>query len=300
MRYFTKELYLMEQGRNIFYRDLKVTKQAETFSEEYFQRLYNKEMKRLIALSRARSLMTADDMYPLDSPPKPMIYRPDLGLTDARPYMKPEEYEAERTKLEKRWRESHDNYVPDPDYSEIQYQDGFKVFFEGRLRLMPKLYPEIIDDVADIRVLALGRVSKTNYHKLKDNDDRIEKALKKADRDYAKAFSAMKNKIPDDILRNYNFHDCIALSADFDGKDFVIEFDNSGGFTKYAKVKYINAEIIEDEGIVGCSWLYDEFIENNGTTEYHAMLCGRDGLRYLTIKADGVKLTFGENEDGDN
>lgn len=62
MNYFTKEWYELCQKTSA-HLSLEESKEAESFSEEYFQRLYNEKLTEWLALQEEISLFTFDDIY---------------------------------------------------------------------------------------------------------------------------------------------------------------------------------------------------------------------------------------------
>ncbi len=110
--------------------------------------------------------------------------------------------------------------------------------------------------------------------------------VQKAGSEYTYYYVMISQNIPEHIRKNYGFHDRQVLSAKCDGDDFVLTLSPDED-SEFSKVIYKNAEVLENEDVAGCVWLYDEIIISaDGTPEYHAILEGeQEDYRYLTVKA---------------
>ena len=117
------------------------------------------------------------------------------------------------------------------------------------------------------------------------------KRVRKAWNEYTYYYCMIAGNLPDHIKQNYGFHDRTVLSAQADGKDFVLTLSPDED-QPFNEVRYIDAEVLENEDIAGCVWVYDEVnISPDGTPEYHALLeGGRDDYRYLTVKAKNIEF----------
>ncbi|MEA4971623.1 MAG: DUF4085 family protein [Candidatus Metalachnospira sp.] len=294
MRYFTKEIYTISQKMHLFLR-LHVTKPAEIFSEDYFKRSYEDELNKHIKKDKDLSELTADDLYPLDKEIKGPAYIINKGgVFSAKEYLSPEEFEKERQKMIEERKRDHDSYVSSI-YDEEKIKDDFYRGYLQSLKRIREDYPYfILKDVADIRVLALNYISQANYAKIKNYCLECKNRVKQADEDYINYFNKINNKVPDYIVKNYGFHDSEVISSYWDGRDFLIKL-NADTYSDCTGIRYINAEILENEGIDDCTWLYNEFIFVDGEIEYHSMLLkGIDELRYFTIRADNIEFSFNE------
>lgn len=156
--------------------------------------------------------------------------------------------------------------------------------------LREKLPAEILDQVADVRVLALGKATrkvKKMIDKYCAEDDR---EFEKAFENYSKYWDSISDKIPDNIKENYDFHDCMILEIKNIGDDIVFELDNAGGFTDIKRIIYKKAEMIENNFTKDCYWMYDEIYLADGSFEFHISIDGENGYDYITLKASDVEF----------
>ena len=293
MKFFTKEIYEMMQHTDLTF-GLKIEKRAETFSEEYFHYRYNEDLETELVDKKLKSLLTADIVYPLDKKieaPKIMPSKDGRQVGLAKELYTEHELEDIRLQMIENNRKLHDSFVPYV-YDEKKITNDFERSYKLSLSILKKKFPEtILKEIADLRILALGYVSKEVYDKIEAYSLECKRRVKQAHSDYMEYFETIKDHFPQAIIEKYGFHDNEIISHHWNGKDYVIEFEPDFYSSSCKEVRYINAEVLEDEGIDGCSWLYDEFVYNNGKTEYHAMVNGK-GLRYLTLAADDIKFTF--------
>jgi hypothetical protein len=95
MKFFTREWFNLRERANI---DLLmcVTKPAETFSEEYFQKLYHCMLKQHLRLHKEMSEVTAEDIFQPGRWDSLSIVNEAGGFTDASQLFSPEELERIR------------------------------------------------------------------------------------------------------------------------------------------------------------------------------------------------------------
>ena len=106
--------------------------------------------------------------------------------------------------------------------------------------------------------------------------------------EYNKHWYSIADKVPAHIKENYNFHDCAILKMTKCGNDIVFELDNSGGFTNINKIIYKDAEILENNFVDGCYWIYDEMYLCDKGYECHIAVDGENGYDYITLQASDV------------
>ena len=272
MKYLTKEWYY---GNKNICLDLEVDTKAEKLSEEYYKELYNSKLNSFLEEEKEVSEMdyepeTWEDIQIMDD---------EGNIISAREVMSEEEFEALRKQLLEEI-EPYDEEASTNDFLEM-HQDEIEELKEN----LPK---EILDEVADIRVLALGVATE----KVKDLVDKYsqecEMKFEKPFNEYNKHWYSIADKVPAHIKENYNFHDCAILKMTKDGNDIVFELDNSGGFTNINKIIYKDAEILENNFVEGCYWIYDEMYLCDKGYECHIAVDGENGYDYITLQANDV------------
>jgi hypothetical protein len=156
-----------------------------------------------------------------------------------------------------------------------------------KIQLETLLPEDILKDVADIRVLALDKVSEDIKLRIRQFCAKAEDKLMQIEQEFQEHYRSIKKQLPEKIRKNYGFHDCIVTHFEQQGTDVIIEIDHSGGFTDICKIIYHNAVIIDqDDDIKSSWWLYDEIYILKDTYEFHTALQGENGqIKYLTVEA---------------
>lgn len=108
MKFFTKKWFKLREGTSI---DLLmcVTKPAETFSEEYFRKLYDCMLKQHLRLHKEMSELTADDVFRPIRWDSLAIVNAEGDFTDASQILSPEEIGKVREEIRLREQEAYDN-----------------------------------------------------------------------------------------------------------------------------------------------------------------------------------------------
>lgn len=288
MKFFTREWFNLRERADI---DLLmcVTKQAETFSEEYFQNIYCCMLKQQLRLNKEMSELTADDVFQPGQRDSLTIVNNKGEFTDASQIFSPEEIERIRDDIYHKEQEAHDNFVPqvyDEEVLTIQFHDGLNYGMKQLEALLPE---DILTDVADIRVLALNKVSEDIKVRIRQFYAQKEEKLLETQQEYLNHYSCIETLLPEKIRKEYYFHDCKITYFEQQGTDVIIDLDHSGGFTNICRVIYHNAKIIDQKNIVGSQWIYDEIYIINDSYEFHAALQDEKGqVRYFTVNASDI------------
>lgn len=288
MEFFTREWFNLREGSDI---DLFmcVTKPAETFSEEYFQNLYHCMLKQHLRLYKEMSELTADDVFQPGRWDSLTIVNDEGGFTDASQFLSPEELERIRDDIHHKEQEAYDNFVPQV-YDEEVLTKQFDDNMYCRKKQLEALLPEdILKDVADIRVLALNKVSENIKIRIRQFCAQKEEKVIKLQQEFQNHYSSIVTQLPEKIRNEYGFHDCKVTRFEQQGTDVIIELDHRGGFTNVCKLINHNATIIEQDNIEGSWWIYDEIYIMNDSYEFHAALQDENGqVRYFTVNASDI------------
>ncbi|MDY4575242.1 MAG: DUF4085 family protein [Intestinibacter sp.] len=288
MKYFTKE---WQNNYKDICLELEVSLKAGRFSEKYYQDLYNAKLKEFLEEEKEMSEMedgeNEEDLW------NEIHFFDDNGnLVNARDVMTEEEFEKLREEILENERQSMEDYEEEIEpYDEDKLTESFLEMHNREVEeLRQKLPAEILDQVADVRVLALGKATrkvKKMIDKYCAEDDRN---FEKAFENYSKYWDSISDKIPDNIKENYDFHDCMILKIKNIGDDIVFELDNGGGFTDIKRIIYKKAEMIENNFAKDCYWMYDEIYLADGGFEFHISIDGENGYDYITLKASDVEF----------
>ena len=169
----------------------------------------------------------------------------------------------------------------------------FEEIFKYQLSRIKKLLPmEILNEVKDIRVLALGHVTKDIYQKITEYSENIEKYTKKKIQDYNEHLTKQfKDKIPD-FAKEY-FHDCFIKKATKKNNDFIIKLNNKKGLTQVTSIVFKDFEIVKQESnLKDRIWLYEEVYKLNNQYEYHVLLRNGESLEDFIIKCSNIELKY--------
>ncbi len=169
--------------------------------------------------------------------------------------------------------------------------DLFEKDFEKKILLVKEYFPsEFLENVKDLRMLALGKVEKENIDYINKilNQKRLncEKILEEYDMEYNK----IKDKLSNNIKKNSTFHDCMITEIIKTNNKLVIKIDNSANSGNISIIEFKDYEIIEEEMEFINGWiLYDEIYIVENEYELHLLIeAPKDNnfeLGYFTIKA---------------
>lgn len=273
MKYMTKEWYETAQKTDLHLL-LKVSRKAEQFSEDYFQRLYQKEEANWLTMQRQVSELSFDEAFPED-------FQLDF-LDEHNPEgMEIEQLKAEYVHSRETLRQQFEEISSfDPEEEKETFRQGY---LYARANLQAVLPGEILKEVADIRVLALDHASAKVKGAIKSWCLANEKAVKSAVQAYQKDFKrSFAGRLPD-FIEQFNFHDCVVVSCRKKGKDLVIELDLSGGFTDISGLILKDCQVIKrDRPLHGAWWLYEEIYRSEEGYELHVLL-DKDELIEFTV-----------------
>lgn len=205
-------------------------------------------------------------------------YYHDLFLRRRRTFVKEAKEEAEK------WNDSFDK--ADKAAAEAEFQ----TFHENTVKAMERKLPkEILEQVADIRVLALNIATKEVRQQLKEFCEKNEKQLKAVQKAYWEEYCPkVKEAVGEEIQKEFNFHDSRIIAVE--QKEHELAFRMEPCFSDVKKVIFKNYKILEQEGyLLGASWLYQEVHPAEGGNEYHGLLWKKNGeTGYLTIFAEEI------------
>ncbi len=280
MIYMTKEWYNTMQ-KTSFHLMLKTTKKAESFSEDYFKKLYMKEEGIWLQLQEDVSNVNIEDIFSEE------FYMESL---DGNPIDTDEFEEAKEMyfKMREQIISEHKNNPPVFDIE--QQKKIFKKSFQCNLKLLKENLPtDILDEVADIRVLALNRASADIRRKITIFCKKNDKSCRNAMDTYWKNYKRTFRRYEPAFAEQFNFHDCRIISSRQEGNDFIIKLDNSGGFTSIKKIIFKDCIILKQDSILkNVWWLYDEIYKTDNGYEIHALLQGKEVIDFIVDVKDVI------------
>lgn len=262
MRYLTKEWYTKMQYTGL-HLGLKVNKNAEEFSEKFYEELYNKTKDKYIKdLSEFTDYEKFKKMF--------------LESMDDSSSLKEEDIKTEFKN------------VNEDMFQGMSIEETFDNNQHNIIERFKKVIPKnILNKVKDIRVLGLGYVSSEVYKLLKEycdsNDKFVEdrfKELEKVEKEQFKNDSIDFPKI--------SFHDCFILDVIKEKNDLIIKLDNEYGFTDKSSITFKNHNIILDENIKESNWLYNEVYKNKDGYEVHILTSVNDDLKELILECEDI------------
>lgn len=277
MKYMTKDWYETAQ-KTSFHLSLRISKNAEVFSEVYFKELYKSEEKAWLRLQEDDSKVQFEDIYPDEF---------QAEYADGRP-LEPSEFEEAKKEYFKMREQARLNFLNTPYFDPEQEKNNFKRSFRYNVKHLRENLPDkILRKIADIRVLALNRASADIKKEItaycKANERAVESATKAYWNEYKKNFKSAEPA----FAENFNFHDCIVVSCRKKGKDIVLTLDNSGGFTDINQIIFKNCSIIkQDTQLHGAWWLYNEIYKTNDGYEIHVLLLKNELIDFIIIVTD--------------
>lgn len=189
-------------------------------------------------------------------------------------------------------------------FDEAAETEAFKTDYQTRLRdYSTKLPADILGQVADIRIMALGSCSSKVKQLIgkfcKAQGDMADQMVNA----YADYWEKRYRHFPDHILENYGFDYCTVTAIGRDGDSIIMKLDNSQSNDDVNTVIWKNAEILElEEGVVGARWVENELYQlpNGGGYEFHAVLEDEGGeMVYFTVRAADAQFIFDEKRKED-
>ncbi|MBU5336507.1 DUF4085 family protein [Intestinibacter bartlettii] len=278
MKYLTKEWYY---GNKDVCLDIEVDSKAEQLSEEYYKELYNKKLKNFLEEEKEISQM----QYEAEEWEDIQLMDDEGNVVSAREIMSDEEFES----LKQEILQNEQNKEKIEPYDEEKLTKYFLEIHNNEIEnLKVNLPKDILDEVADIRVLSLGIATEKVKNLVDKYSQECEMAFEKALNDYNKHWYSISDKVPAYIKENYNFHDCRILDIKNIGNDIVFELDNSGGFTNINKIIYKDATMLENNFTKGCHWVYDEMYLCDKGYEFDIAVDGENGYSYITLEASDI------------
>ncbi|MBQ6864918.1 MAG: DUF4085 family protein [Clostridia bacterium] len=268
MKYMTKEWYETMQ-RTDFHLLLEISQQAETFSESYFKMLYKCKEQEFVDREKSVSQVRFEDLYPEEFNTE---HFDGLDLST-------EQIESMRNAYYEQRKQARKGFADRHSFDEDVAKKNFRSALRHNIANLKKALPEeILQNVADIRVLALdvasARVKKEIEHYCRQNE-RIVKQVQTA---YWKQYKKMFKGNPPSFWEELRLHDCKLASCRKKGNDVVLKIDPTHGINKpdIRQVILKDCTVLkQDTPLHGSFFLYDEIYRNGEQYEIHFLLAGK-------------------------
>ena len=170
--------------------------------------------------------------------------------------------------------------------------EQFRQTHQRRVEELRRFLPqEILDQVADVRVLALDvstqEVKEAAARWCRENRRQAEQTFQTC-LDWRKQ---VRPQVGAQLQDRFSFHDSKVTKVERAPDRFTL-FLEDGGYSPVSRVDFLSPKILEeDEGLEGAVWLYEEIHPAQGGNEYHAMLWREgDRLLYLTVFAKDLLM----------
>lgn len=275
MRYFTKELYKAMRYNDYLHSSLRISKNAEAFSEDYFKKLYKRKEYKYVNLVKTGYLFKFEDIWP-EEPRGDFIN---------------ESEQAKKVYFEQR-EKAKVIFANRPPFDPEQAKANFEKTFSVSLNTFKENLPDdILQKVADIRVLALGIASQEVKQEITRYCKQNEKRFASARKDYIKThieYQKQHLELPfdEDIA---SLHDCNVVFCRKRGNDITLTFDGGGLFAKATTIRMINCKIIkQDAPLHSARFLYNESYKSGDGYEIH-LLFEKNELLDFIVYADKLE-----------
>lgn len=289
MKYFTKDIYKTELLADHI-EFLKQSRQAEQKDESYYLRIYN-ENRTLYLRNESMSDLYCDPQEELQKMEE-YVSAPNLSA----------EEQAKRRQFAKMfrlfWNASNTERKTVYPFDEETAKGQFAVRQERQIEICKRLPKEIKEEIADIRVFALGYASAELKRKLRpygaDLRRTVQKAKEKARRETEAAEEYLTEKLGID-----EYDDCLLTGMEQSGDDLILRGDEETG------LRIENGIVFEGRGKPIYSYRSDipndpwskivaaELHRVEGQFELHFLVSNRneldeEDLWYLTIRGTDV------------
>ncbi len=292
MKYFTKEWAVLCERCGYHY-DLTPSPSAKRRSEDYFRKLYQEKLSERLRGQSERLAMSDEELLggAFDGPLETMDEEGNLHPVSEE--MGEEEYRRleEQRQAKKRALLAALRRERTPE----EIEASFRAEWEERMAELSAVLPqEILDQVADIRVLALGESTREVKRAIARFCRQNEAKVEQANRAYNEYLDRKERRYPPELLEEYGFSDWQVTGLAWKGEDLELrlsEGDWEGAET--CAVLYRAAGVLEQEREpVGARWLAEELYPvPGGGFECHTLLEKGEGeYFYFTLRAASIEI----------
>ena len=273
MKYLTEKWYQTMQESDISTL-WRADRRAENFSEEWFRAVYQAKEKEWLKLRRELAEMTFDEFF--------------NSVTAGMEELTPEEKEEEMVnlfapydnleELRRNFEESQEPY--DEENERKLFRSNWRQAISHLKKVLP---PEILDKVADIRVLALDKASPEVKAAVRKIDHKNVMQVERTIRKYEKAMDAAFGDNKPDFLDKLSLHDSVILSYRTVGDDCVFRVQADEDEVRTITLKNVKVQTPTIRPGNGC-WLYEEVFPRRRGYEF-SILFARPSGQIVTYSA---------------
>lgn len=277
MKYFTKEWYEAVQISQLHLM-LTVTEKAESFSEVFFKQLYKQQEKIYLDNKKEGSEVIFEDIFPEEFY---ATYPEGTPLDES-------EFEKAREAYFKEREQARVSFENIPAFDLESERKFFKQMFLDQCNSLTKGLPnDILQKVADVRVLALNYASREVKQALTKYGKQLEKRVYSADEAYQEQYRRQFKSNAPAFIEELSLHDCVVLSCRKKGKDVILQIDHSGGFTQIKTIRMKNCTVIKQDAPLHGAWcLYEEKYKAGDRYEIHFLLYKKKLIEYIVTVDD--------------
>ena len=191
--------------------------------------------------------------------------------------------------------------IEDPDLPPNHWtEEDFEIFYQFQLtRLQECLSADILKDVADIRVLALGRATPDVKKKIKAYCDVILEKIKELSKEYSSHYNENIKNLDNNFIGKLHFHDAKILATEKNGHTMSLIFNNIDFLPFEDECKHVILDLVDyniiqqEHDLRDFIWLYEEIFYDGETFELHVLLYSEndtDVLSDFIVKAKEIKI----------
>lgn len=304
MKYYTKEWYELMQRQHYTSGLKKIP--DKTYSDQEIQAFYDADLAEEVDNDR-KIHNTPPDYAWAERLLDPANFHPHNFLfenEETGELFQPETPEIARQYIERELKERTEAFAKRPPFDPTETIKCFKDCYKNMVRYGDLGYPQWVRDSVDKRLLALHRVPKSVYKRLKKEEAENQRAFNKIMSEAALVLK--KQDIPEEIKAQFRFHDADLLALKKVGSDAELYLRKDGGWpegtTPYIKIIFKNVSKLDREkGFAlrpkadehgelssSCQYLYNELYRTSDGYEVHILLWTRKALRYLTICCEDI------------
>lgn len=283
MKYMTKECYDTMQ-RTGYHFGLRSSKQAEFFSEAYFKKLYKRAQVKWLKEAKACYEVNLAEVLPEE-----FCFMP----VDGRHLTEAEQEEAQRiyAQFREKARAAYENRAP---FDPKQVKKDFKKNYRRKMKELKENLPEeILSQVADIRVLALGRASAEVKKAISQYCEKNYKAVRSAGKKYRREYERQFKEKEPDFARKLCLHDRSVESCRKKGKDLLLTLEDRGDPTEVRRIRMKNCKVLkQDAPLKGARGLYEEIFKSGSGFEIHFLMEKNWKLIDFIVLVDDLEFEY--------
>ena len=172
-------------------------------------------------------------------------------------------------------------------------KECFAQKFENDVKALKDTLPkELLDKIADIRVLALYYATEEVKEKLAEWCEQNEKSMLEAPEAYRREYEEQFGEKAPAFVKELHLHDCEVLSCERTGQDVVLTIDNEGGFTDIKEIRMKNCDVLTQDAPLTGAWCLDEEIYRDGERfEIHFLMKQETLIDYI-VRVDDLEYLY--------